>query len=256
MKGPMKRKSKADPALLAYIRVSTVEQGSSRLGMDAQREAIRRYAEQNGLVIAAEIEEIISTRKERPEFERALQLCEQFGYTLTVARLDRLSRDLLTIAQLQKSSVDFVAVDNPGASKFMVQILAAVAENERDMISERTKAALARAKANGKQLGAPDPAANAAAVVMARSTAAEEFRSQIRPRIQAMRAQGVTFQQIADTFNREGIPTPTGQGQWLPGTVHAAKQIPIRIRTAPANSAGDVAQAPDELPLFEASNRL
>ena len=255
MKGPMKRKSKDAPALLAYIRVSTAEQGSSRLGMDAQREAIRRYAEQNGLVIAAEIEEIISTRKERPEFERALTLCDQFGYTLTVARLDRLSRDLLTIAQLQKSNVDFVAVDNPGASKFMVQILAAVAENERDMISERTKAALARAKANGKQLGAPDPAANAAAAVLRRSTAAEEFRATIRPRIQAMRAQGITFQTIADIFNREAIPTPTGQGQWLPGTVHAAAQIPILLKHAMPAHAGDVQPAndqadTDQLPLF------
>jgi DNA invertase Pin-like site-specific DNA recombinase len=230
------------------------------LGLDAQREAVRRYAEHSGQVIAAEIEEVVSTRKERPEFERALKLCEQFGYTLTVARLDRLSRDLHTITTLQKSNVDFLAVDNPGASKLMIQILGAVAENERDVCSERTKAALARAKANGKQLGAPDPAANAAAVVMARSTAAEEFRATIRPRIQAMRAQLVTFQEIADAFNREGIPTPTGQGRWLPGTVHAASQIPIRIRnTTPAQDAGDAQPAndqaeADQLPLFHAAS--
>jgi len=249
----MKRKADHRPALVSYTRVSTAEQGSSRLGLDAQREAIRRYAEQNGFNIFVEMEpEVVSTRKERPIFEAALQLCQQFGHTLAVARLDRLSRDLLTIAQLQKSNVDFVAVDNPGASKFMVQILAAVAENERDMISERTKAALARAKANGKQLGAPDPAGNAAAAVLRRSTAAEEFRSQIRPRIQAMRAQGVTFQTIADIFNREGIPTPTGQGRWLPGTVHAAGQIPLRIRHNMPAHAGEAQPASndDQLPLF------
>jgi DNA invertase Pin-like site-specific DNA recombinase len=252
----MKRKSNQPPALLAYYRVSTSEQGSSRLGLEAQREAVRRYAEQNRLVIAAEIEEIISTRKERPEFERALKLCEELGYTLTVARLDRLSRDLHTITTLQKSNVDFVAVDNPGASKLMIQILGAVAENERDVCSERTIAALARAKANGKQLGAPDPVANLAAAALAQAVTAEEFRAQIRPRIQQMRAQLATFQEIANTFNREGIPTPTGQGQWLPGTVHAAQQIPLRIQhVTPAcagTSAGDVQPASndDQLPLF------
>ena len=249
----MRRKPKQTPALVSYVRVSTAEQGSSRLGLEAQRDAIRRYADQNGLNIFVEMEpEIVSTRKDRPIFDAALQLCEQYGHTLAVARLDRLSRDLLTIAQLQKSNVDFVAVDNPGASKFMVQILAAVAENERDMISERTKAALARSKANGKQLGAPDPVANSATVVLARSMAAEEFRAAIRPRIQAMRVQGITFQAIADIFNREAIPTPTGQGRWLPGTVYSASKIPVRLRKDMPARAGDgqAASNDDQLPLF------
>jgi DNA invertase Pin-like site-specific DNA recombinase len=252
----MKRKSKATPTLLPYIRVSTAEQGSSRLGMEAQREAIQKYADQNGYNTAPAIEEVISTRKERPGFEHALQLCKDMGYILTVARLDRLSRDLFTIVQLQKSEVDFIAVDNAGASKFMVQILAAVAENERDMISERTIAALSRAKANGKKLGAPDPAANAAAAVFARSTAAEEFRQTIRPRIIEMREQRATYQEIANTFNREGIPTPTGQGQWLPGTVHAAQQIPLLLkRKQPAHHAGSAEPANiNELPLFHAAS--
>jgi DNA invertase Pin-like site-specific DNA recombinase len=249
----MKRRSKTAPSLLAYYRLSQAEEGSARLGLDAQREAVRRYAEQNGYVIAAELQEVVSTRKERPEFARALQLCEEMGYVLAVARLDRLSRDLLTIAQLQKSGVDFVAVDNPGASKFMVQILAAVAENERDMISERTTAALARARANGKQLGAPDPAANSAAVVNARSAAAEKFRSTIRPRIQEMRAQRITLQEIADAFNREGIPTPSGFGHWSPAMVFKAQQIPIRVRAGVVPAAQQPANdQAEQLPLFHA----
>ncbi len=86
--------------LIAYYRVSTVEQGSSRLGLEAQREAVRRFAEQEGLCIFSEFEEVVSTRKERPVFEEALALCQQFGHSLAVARLDRLSRDLHTITSL------------------------------------------------------------------------------------------------------------------------------------------------------------
>lgn len=255
--GMMRKSSRERPALVAYMRVSTAEQGLSRLGLDAQREAIRRYAEQSSLTIAAEIEEVVSTRKERPEFEAALQLCEQYGYTLAVARLDRLSRDLLTIAQLQKSAVDFVAVDMPGASKFMGQILAAVAENERDMISERTKAALARARANGKRLGPPDPAAHLASAVYARSCAAEEFRATIRPRIQEMRTARSTYQEIADQLNRDGFPTPSGQGQWNGTMVRRALKVPLGLNLAAAATAGNVQPAnEDDLPLFSVANRL
>lgn len=243
----MKRKTNHPAPLIAYIRVSTAEQGSSRLGLEAQRDSIRRYADQNGLTIAAEFEEVVSTRKDRPVFESALLMCEQFGHTLAVARLDRLSRDLLTIAQLQKSGVDFVAVDMPGASKFMVQILAAVAENERDMISERTRAALARAKANGTKLGPPDPLANIAPVILERSQTAEEFRSAIRPRLQAMRQRGATLQQIADQLNTEGIPTPSGRGQWAGTTVMRALQVPIGLNLTPDNQSEESA---DPLPLF------
>lgn len=229
----MKRKTSHRPAIVSYVRVSTAEQGSSRLGLDAQREAIRRYAEQDGLVIAAEFEEVVSTRKDRPIFEEALRMCEQFGHTLAVARLDRLSRDLLTIAQLQKSAVDFVAVDMPGASKFMVQILAAVAENERDMISERTKAALARAKANGKRLGPPDPASHLEKVILERSQTAEAFRSELRPIAQKMKSSGMTLQQIADTFQAEGRPTPSGNGHWQAAMVMRVLKQPIGLNLDP-----------------------
>jgi len=229
---------KKKPYLVAYYRVSTVEQGSSRLGLEAQREAVREYAGRMGLPLFSEFEEVVSTRKERPVFEEALQMCEQLGHTLAVARLDRLSRDLHTITSLQRSGVDFVAVDMPGASKFMIQILGAVAENERDMISERTKAALARAKANGKRLGAPDPLANIAAVVYARSLAAEEFRAGIRDELRGMRDSGATFQQIADHLNRKNSPTPSGRGAWCPVKVRNALKDPVGLNIAPASGNG------------------
>ena len=212
--------------IVAYYRVSTVEQGSSRLGLEAQREAVRRYSDLERIGIYAEFEEVVSTRRERPIFEEALTLCQQLGHTLAVARLDRLSRDLHTITSLQKSAVDFIAVDMPTASKFMVQILGAVAENERDMISERTKAALLRAKANGSRLGAPDPVANLGSIILERSQSAEEFRLQVRPQIQAMRNAGATYQQIADHMNREHVPTPSGRGRWIGTTVMRVLKTP------------------------------
>lgn len=247
----MRRKSGQSPALVANLRVSTAEQGSSRLGLEAQRDAIRKYADQSDLTIAAEIEEVVSAQKEHQEFETALQLCEQFGHTYGVARLDRLSRDFLTIAQIQKSGVDFVAADMPGASKFMVQILAAVAKNERDMIGERTKAVLARAKANGVRMGAPDPLANAAEAVYGRAKAAEEYRSPIRERVQELRGEGLTLQQIADRFNAENFPTPSDRGRWHTVTAMRVLQVPTGLNLSPDYTPPTPANDQvEDLPLF------
>ena len=109
--------------------------------------------------------------------------------------------------------------------------------------------------AEGKRLGPPDQRANAASVLMAQATAAEEFRSQIRPRIREMRTAGVTFQQIADIFTREGIPTPSGKGRWSSATAYKALQIPRGLDLVPAyagTTAGSAQPASndDQLPLF------
>lgn len=241
------------PSLTAYYRVSTIEQGISGLGLAAQREAVRDYAARHGLAIRAEFEEVVSTRKERPEFEAALEMARQFGDTLTVARLDRLSRDLHTITSLQAANVDFLAVDNPGASKLMIHILGAVAENERDMASERTKAALARAKANGTKLGAPDPLSAIAPAILERAQTAEEFRAPLRPRIQKMRRDGLTMQAIADHLNAEDFPTPSGSGSWRPGNVERILKTPTGLNLGGSDpDTGYTAEVDnqEELPLF------
>ncbi len=137
----------------------------------------------------------------------------------------------------------------PGASKFMVQILGAVAENERDMISERTKAALARAKANGKQLGPPDPVKNIATVLYDQASTAETFRAQHRPAVIEMRRDGMTFQQIADQFARDHIPTPSGRGHWQAVTVMRLLEIPNGLNLGPTTEEPVVDHA-GELPLF------
>src|SRR5262249_55450711 len=137
---------------IAYYRVSTDRQGKSGLGLDAQRKAVVDYLDGGKWTLLDEFTEIESgKRNDRPELEKALAACKKHRAKLVIAKLDRLSRNLAFIAVLMDRKVDFVCCDNPTATKFTIHILAAVAEHERDAISARTKAALAAAKANGKE---------------------------------------------------------------------------------------------------------
>src|SRR5919107_4586224 len=139
---------------VAYYRVSTDKQGRSGLGLEAQRDAVRCYLNGGNWTLADAVTEVESgKRNDRPELDRALALCRLYGATLVVAKLDRLARNVAFISKLMESGVDFVAVDFPQANRLTVHILAAVAEHEAAMISQRTKAALAAAKARGKKLG-------------------------------------------------------------------------------------------------------
>jgi DNA invertase Pin-like site-specific DNA recombinase len=150
--------ARAARRFVAYYRVSTDRQGRSGLGLEAQQKAVRDYLDGGAWEIVAEFVEVESgKRADRPELARALDACRKHKARLVIAKLDRLSRNLAFIATLMDSGVEFVAVDNPHANKLTIHILAAVAEHEREMISERTKAALAAAKARGKKLGTPGP---------------------------------------------------------------------------------------------------
>src|SRR5437868_1414451 len=141
---------------VAYFRVSTTRQGQSGLGLDAQRQAVRDYlggqAESQLLAEYTEIES--GKRLDRPELHAALATCKRHKATLVIAKLDRLARNVAFIANLIEAGIEFVAVDNPHASRLMLHMLAAFAEHEREQISARTKAALAAAKARGVRLGA------------------------------------------------------------------------------------------------------
>jgi DNA invertase Pin-like site-specific DNA recombinase len=122
---------------VAYYRVSTDQQGRSGLGLEAQREAVQRYLDGGSWSLADEVTEVESGRRtDRPELDRALGLCRLYGATLVVAKLDRLARNVAFISKLMESGVDFVAVDLPQANRFTIHILAAVAEHEREMISQ------------------------------------------------------------------------------------------------------------------------
>lgn len=142
---------------IAYYRVSTQRQGHSGLGLDSQRELIRRYLRHDDIILA-EYTEIESGKdlSNRPTLRQALSQCASTGATLIVAKLDRLSRSIAFVTSLMESKVKFVIADMPEANNLTIHIIAACAQYEREQISKRTKAALQAAKARGQVLGNPN----------------------------------------------------------------------------------------------------
>ena len=188
------------------------------LGIDAQKAAVARYVDAYRGVLLAEFVEVESGRRaDRPELLKALDQAKQARATLLIAKLDRLVRNVAFISRLLASGVELVCCDMPQANKLTLHILAAVAEHEREMISERTKAALAAAEARGVKLGAPsgyDPTA----ARRKRSEAADAFRERMRPDIARLVGQGFSLQAIAAELNRLGLPSNRG-GAWHPAGV-------------------------------------
>ena len=143
-------------AFVAYYRVSTDKQGQSGLGLDAQRAAVELHARSVGAEVVAEFQDVESGRKaDRAGLAAALATCRAKRATLLIAKLDRLARSVAFISNLMEGGVDFVAADMPSVNRLTVHVLAAVAEHEREMIAQRTKAALAAAKVRGTRLGNP-----------------------------------------------------------------------------------------------------
>jgi DNA invertase Pin-like site-specific DNA recombinase len=140
---------------VAYYRVSTTGQGDSGLGLEAQRMAVKAYLATNPTAeLVAEFTEIESGKKKnRPELTEAVTNCKRHKATLVIAKLDRLARNVHFVSGLMETNINFVACDNPHANRLMVHMLAAFAEHEREMISQRTKDGLAAAKARGTELG-------------------------------------------------------------------------------------------------------
>src|ERR1700675_3411066 len=144
----------AEGKFVSYLRVSTARQGKSGLGLEAQRKAVEDFLNGGNWQVAKEFVEVESGKKaDRPELAKAFQACRLFGAKLVIAKLDRLSRDAHFLLGLEKAGVDFVAADMPNANRLTVGIMAMVAEEERRMISKRTKDALAAAKKRGTKLG-------------------------------------------------------------------------------------------------------
>lgn len=195
---------------VAYLRVSTDKQGARGLGMDAQRAAVSAYlARQAGPLLAEFVEVESGKRADRPELAAALTLCRQKKAVLVIAKLDRLSRNLAFIANLMDSGVEFVAVDMPHASRLTLHILAAVAEHERHLISERTKAALQAAKARGVRLGRPDGETSQA--MAGRRSQSARFAAAMLPVVTALRDHGMTLHRIAEQMNARGLQTCHGR---------------------------------------------
>jgi len=217
--------------VIAYIRVSTAGQGKSGLGIEAQRQAIARFAEAEGFEVVAEHVEIETGKgadalDRRPVLAAALAEARRLRCAVVVAKLDRLSRDVAFIAGLMAQRIPFVVAElGAGVDPFVMHLYAALAEKERAMISSRTKAALAAAKAKGTRLGNPQIEAAQAKGTASTKAGANRFASNILPLIQPMRAAGATLRQIADELNGRGIETARG-GTW------AATQIADILKRA------------------------
>jgi DNA invertase Pin-like site-specific DNA recombinase len=200
---------------VAYFRVSTDKQGKSGLGLNAQRKAVLDFLDGGKWTLIDEFVEIESGKQnDRPELAAALAACKKHRAKLVIAKLDRLSRNVAFIATLTDSGAEFVACDMPHANKLTVHILAAVAEHEREMISDRTKAALAAAKARGKKLGNPKLAEARKRAVQGNKSAAARYAENVLPVIREIRASGVqSLRGVARSLAARGIKTARG-GEW------------------------------------------
>lgn len=210
----------AGKRFIAYYRVSTKRQGKSGLGIEAQRKAVADYLGGNGWKLLEEFTEVESgKRADRPELDAALRASKKHKATLVIAKLDRLARNVAFIAKLMESGVDFVAADLPQANKLTIHIMAAMAEYERDVISARTKAALAAAKRRGVKLGGPKIAHASALGRQVQADQARHFAANVKPVIKEIEKAGVSsLLGIAKALNARGIPTARG-GQWGAQTV-------------------------------------
>lgn len=224
--------------LVAYLRVSTKKQGSSGLGLEAQRAAVAEFAEREGLKVVAEFVEVESgKRSDRPQLAAAAQHCRAARATLVVAKLDRLARNVAFLSALMESSLEFIALDNLHANKFTLHVLAAVAEQEARATSERTKVALAAAKRRGVKLGSSRPghwagredrrqAGHKKAVRVAavqRTEAAREHNALAVEAALELRKSGRSWQEIADELNARGLVTRRGNA-WSKSSVFTAAQ--------------------------------
>ena len=230
--------------IVAYYRVSTKKQELSGLGLDGQREAVAQFAKANGLKIDKEFIETESGRNnQRPQLQAAIlrvkALNANGGGLLVIAKLDRLARNVAFVSALMESGADFVACDNPHATRFTIHILAAVAEHEAVLISQRTKAALAVAKkpksqgGRGKKLGAANPdfkkawrkrgtengiAKATAAAAEKRAARQAEHSAPFIADVEAWRAAGLSYDAIAARLNERDQLT-------VKGTAYTAKSV-------------------------------
>lgn len=210
-----------------YFRVSTAAQGRSGLGLEAQRVAVTQFCQTRGCDVLAEFTEVESgKRNDRPELAKAMHRAKVTGATLVIAKLDRLSRNAAFLMQLQDSGVRFQAADMPDASNLTVGILALVAQQEREAISARTKAALAAAKARGQRLGNPNgadalhrAAKGNGAALRALKDGADRHAANLLPIVRDLQAQGVSsLPRIASALNSLHMETARG-GKWHPSSV-------------------------------------
>ena len=216
---------------VSYLRVSTDRQGRSGLGIEAQRASVLRYAASSDVTLIREFVEVESgKRSDRPKLYDAMASCRLHRAVLIVAKLDRLARNAHFLLGLRDAGIEFVAVDLPFANRLTIGILAMVAEEEARLISERTKAALAAAKARGTVLGCPrnlndaGRRLGASLSLQARRMSAAQRLADLQPILQSIREGGAqTYGTVAEALNSRGIQAPRG-GRWHPASVRALQK--------------------------------
>jgi DNA invertase Pin-like site-specific DNA recombinase len=206
---------------VAYLRVSTDKQGKSGLGLEAQREAVARYVAANGVDLIGEHIEVETGKganalSKRPELVAALATAKREKAGLIIAKLDRLARNVHFISGLMETGVEFAVADMPNADRFQLHLFAALAEKEAEVISQRTKAALAAAKDRGTELGKHGK-------VLAATNKAEAMDrlEPIAADLLALKAEGLSVRKMVEALNSRAIPSPAG-GKWHPASLHKA----------------------------------
>jgi DNA invertase Pin-like site-specific DNA recombinase len=214
---------------ITYFRVSTPGQGRSGLGLEAQQASVAQFCMDRRCDVVQSFVEIESGKHDdRPELAKALHMARVTNSTLIVAKLDRLSRNVAFLAQLQDSGVRFVAADMPEANELTIHIMAAVAQAERKAISRRTSEALQARKARGLPLGNPNGAAallraqkgNGSAIAAVSAKADARARDLAPVVADIMGSDGVSYRRLALELNRRGIVTARN-GCWHPASARA-----------------------------------
>lgn len=214
---------------VSYLRVSTERQGASGLGLEAQRAAIAAYTGGRGEMVAEFVEVESGKRADRPELEKALAEAKRSGAVLVIAKLDRLARNVAFIATLIERKIEIAACDMPEANRVFLHIMAAMAEHEAQAISDRTKAALAAAKARGQALGWSIPGRQDEQREAARKGAARNaekahtYAANVLPLIENLKGQGLSLRGIAAELNARNVTTARG-GAWHAATVRNVLQ--------------------------------
>ena len=211
----MRARPNAPRYAVALYRMSTAEQGQSGLGLEAQQASVRAFVAGQGWTLVAEHSDIASGKDDRrPGFQAALLRCRQLGAVLAAARLDRITRRAHTLSQVLEDGVSIRAADMPGADDLMMRVYAAMAQKERELISERTRAALAAAKARGKALGGdrgyrPTVAPDALAAAAAREEEAVRTAYRLSLEIESLWSEGVSsLIELARALTKRGVWTP------------------------------------------------
>ena len=233
---------------VAYYRVSTARQGESRLGLDAQQQAVTAFAASCEGIVTASFEEIESGKNaERPALAEAMLQCRLTGARLLIAKLDRLSRDAHFLLGLEKNGLDFIACDMPHANKLTVGIMALVAQQEREAISARTKAALGTIRATIKVSGsyttkagrsitrlgsptAPTTKVNSALGTAALRRRADSYAASVAPLARSLMQSEGSLARVAERLNAARVRTAR-IGRWQPMTV---KRVLDRVTNLPA----------------------